>query len=66
MKLTQEIVEQNQIDTLAVELQADTKLTQVFELITLMSYTNFYTAMLEGIDPCPVPFVDQFKEELGK
>ena len=66
MKLTQEIVEQNQIDTLAVELQADTKLTQVFELISLMSYTNFYTAMLEGIDPCPVPFVDQFKEELGK
>ncbi|MFH2118252.1 MAG: bifunctional phosphoglucose/phosphomannose isomerase [Candidatus Paceibacterota bacterium] len=66
MKLTQEIVEQNHIDTLAVDLQASTKLTQVFELITLMAYANFYVAILEGIDPSPIPFVDQFKEELGK
>lgn len=66
MKITQEIVEQNQIDTLAIDMQAGSTFAQVFELITLMSYVNFYIAILEGIDPGPVPFVDRFKQELGK
>ncbi|HEX9817303.1 MAG TPA: bifunctional phosphoglucose/phosphomannose isomerase, partial [Patescibacteria group bacterium] len=57
MKITQQIVEENGVDTLVVDLQSETKLNQVFELITLMAYVNFYTAMLEGIDPSPIPFV---------
>lgn len=66
MKLTQQVVENNHIETTLVELSSPTKLTQAFELITLMSYTNFYVSMLEGINPAPIPFVDWFKEELGK
>ena len=66
MKLTQQVVEQNHIETMAIPMQSATKLTQVFELITLMAYTNFYVSMLEGINPSPIPFVDWFKEELSK
>lgn len=66
MVLTQEVVEKNAIDAMTVQLQADTKLAQVFELITLMAYTNFYVSILEGINPSPIPFVDWFKAELGK
>jgi glucose/mannose-6-phosphate isomerase len=66
MKLTQEVVENNHIDTMAIELTADTKLAQAFELITLMAYTNFYVCMLEGVNPAPIPFVDWFKEQMGK
>jgi glucose/mannose-6-phosphate isomerase len=64
MKLTQEIVEQNEIETYEVKLKSETKLTQAFELITLMAYANFYLSMLEGIDPSPIPYVDWFKTQL--
>ncbi|NCN45012.1 MAG: hypothetical protein COU63_00340 [Candidatus Pacebacteria bacterium CG10_big_fil_rev_8_21_14_0_10_36_11] len=66
MKITQTIVEHNEIESMAIHLTAETKLTQVFELITLMSYSGFYLSILEGIDPSPIPYVDMFKEELKK
>lgn len=66
MKLTQEVVENNGIDTLGIELTADTKMAQVFELMTLLLYANFYVGALENINPGPVPYVDWFKEQLGK
>lgn len=66
MKLTQEVVEKNEVDAMSVDLTAETKLAQAFELITLMAYANFYVSMLEGINPSPIPFVDWFKAELGK
>lgn len=43
-----------------------TKLQQVFEIIQLGAYTNFYLAMLNGINPAPIPWVDYFKEQMGK
>ncbi|MCC6710963.1 MAG: SIS domain-containing protein [Candidatus Pacebacteria bacterium] len=66
MKVTQQVVENNDIETMSINLESETKLTQVFELITLMSYAGFYVSMLEGIDPSPIPFVDYFKDELKK
>ena len=65
MRLTQEVVEQNEIETIHIDLTSDTKLTQVFELITLMAYTGFYLSILEGLNPSPIPFVDSFKEALA-
>jgi glucose/mannose-6-phosphate isomerase len=64
MQLTQEVVTKNEIETFAIPLTAETKLTQAFELITVMAYANFYLSMLEGIDPSPIPFVDWFKAQL--
>ena len=66
MTLTQAVVEQNKIETMAIKLESETKLTQVFELITLLAYAGFYVSMLEGINPSPIPFVDWFKDELSK
>ena len=66
MKLTQQVVEDNNIETISIKMNAESKLTQVFEEITLMAFTNYYVAMLEKIDPAPIPFVDWFKEELSK
>ncbi len=64
MKLTQHIVEENEIETTAVPLKSATKIEQAFEMISLFSFCSFYIAMLEGIDPSPIPFVDSFKEKL--
>lgn len=66
MKLTREAVDKAHIDTTAIDLEQTSKLTQVFESITTFAYANFYTAMLEGIDPSPIPTVDWFKKELKK
>ncbi len=66
MKLTQDAVERNEIDTTSIELTMSTKLTQVWESIALFAYANFYVAMLENINPAPIPTVDWFKDELKK
>lgn len=66
MQLTQQIVESNEIQTTSIPLQATSKLEQAFEMISLFSFCSFYLAMLEGIDPSPIPFVDEFKDELKK
>lgn len=66
MQLTQKIVEDNDIDSIAVPLKAQTKIEQVFELISILSFAGFYLAMLEGINPSPIPFVESFKVDLKK
>lgn len=66
LKLTQQVIEQNHIETIEISLTAESKLTQVFELITILAYATFYLSMLENIDPSPIPFVDWFKDELSK
>ena len=62
--LTQEIVEGYEIETLRVDLEAQTKLEQVWESITLLGFAGFYLAMLEGINPSPIPYVERFKKKL--
>ena len=64
MSLTQKAVNRTGIENLAIHLQAQTKMGQVFEMITLMAYTNFYLAMLYQIDPSLIPMVDWFKSQL--
>jgi glucose/mannose-6-phosphate isomerase len=66
VKLTQKIVEENHIETMMLELHSETKLEQVFETIALVGFAGFYLSIIEGIDPSPIPFVDKFKDELGK
>lgn len=64
MTITQELVDENGIETIAVEMTAKTKIEQVFETITLFAFAGYYLSMLEGIDPSPIPFVDSFKAKL--
>ncbi len=62
--LTQEAVQRQGCEALAIPLTAPTRLEQVFELISLCAYTNYYLAMLHGIDPCQIKIVDWFKQQL--
>ncbi len=63
--LTQKAVSREKIESLKIELESEGKLLQVFELITLMAYTNFYLSMLNKIDPSQIPMVDWFKAQLA-
>ena len=42
------------------------KLGQTGEVLVLGSYISYYSALLEGIDPTAIPYVDYFKKELRK
>ncbi|MDR0463155.1 MAG: bifunctional phosphoglucose/phosphomannose isomerase [Pseudomonadales bacterium] len=64
-ELVAKLFENKKFDHTVVELTTDSRLTQVFELLTMMSYTSIYLAILEEIDPSPVPIVDWFKNELA-
>ncbi len=64
--LTNEVAEQEGYPTEIISATAPTKLEQVFEIVQLGAYTNFYLAMLHGIDPAPIPKVDYFKAKLAK
>lgn len=65
MRLTKEVVNKNNIETIDIGLSGKTELEQVFELIQLGSFVTFYLAMLHGIDPAKIPWVDYFKEKLS-
>lgn len=64
--LTLHITQQEGYQSELIQATAPTKLEQVFEIIQLGAFTNFYLAMLNGIDPAPIPNVDYFKSELSK
>lgn len=65
-EVTKKVLDKNKIKFLSYKCQAKSKLAQVCEVLVLGSYTSFYSAMLEGIDPTAIPYVDFFKEQLKK
>ena len=65
-KVTQGVVKKNNIEFLEVKLKQKTKFLQSFELLLLGEWIAFYLAMLNDLDPSPIPYVDFFKKELDK
>lgn len=63
-RLTEDVINKVGYASEIITLSAPTRFTQVFELIQLGAYTNFYMAMLHGINPAPIPWVDYFKDQL--
>lgn len=66
MDLTEQVLEQNQIEYRSYTLQSQTKLAQAFELLLLGAYTGLYLALLNNQNPSPTHWVDWFKEQLKK
>lgn len=64
VELTQDVFESKDIETHQVVLRGPSKLAQTFEAITIFGYAGLYLAVLEGIDPAPIPNVENFKKAL--
>jgi glucose/mannose-6-phosphate isomerase len=64
--ITKQILDKNNIGYASYKTQEKTKLLQACEALILGSYISFYSAMLQGIDPTAIPFVDFFKQQLKK
>lgn len=64
--ITKEVVTKNGISHDSYQLRSSKKIIEIFELLVLSSYVSFYLAMLYGINPTPIPWVDYFKKELSQ
>lgn len=66
LHLTKQVIDKHDIHNQVLSLESSSKLGQAFEFMVLSSYTNFYLAMLNNVNPSPIPWVDWFKAELKK
>lgn len=65
-ELTRQLVDKVNIPTFVFTVQSATRLKQVFETIQFGNFYSFYLAMVNGVNPAPIPTVDWFKQELKK
>lgn len=63
--LTMDVMEKNNISTFKFTPSAKDKFSQVFESLHFFSYVNYYLALLNDVNPSPIPWVDYFKEKLA-
>lgn len=64
--ITKTVLDKNGISYVSLMLSAKKPLEQVVEALVFTSYVSYYSALVEGIDPTAIPFVDFFKEQLKK
>jgi len=62
--LTKEILKMNKINFVSIKAKEKSALEQTVEILIMSSYLSFYSAMVEGIDPTAIPFVDYLKAKL--
>lgn len=63
-RITKDVIEQNNIETIWYELKGKSRVEQAFELMGLGSYATMYLAVLYGQNPSIIPYVDYFKKKL--
>lgn len=66
LTITKDVVVKHKIPSITWNAEAKDFLSQAFEFIQFGGFVNFYLAIVNGIDPGPVPWVDYFKIELGQ
>jgi glucose/mannose-6-phosphate isomerase len=66
VQLTKQVLEKNMVPVQEYQLTSTTKFEQAFEMLVFGAYTNLYLAVLNNLNPSPIPWVDWFKAELKK
>lgn len=64
--ITKKVLDKNEIKHWSYTAQEKNKISQACEVLVFGSYVSYYGALLQGIDPTAIPFVDFFKNELKK
>ena len=64
--ITAEVVQKNNVATTTISCSSDSKIEQIFEVLTLGEYVSFYLSLLYDTDPTPIVWVDFFKQALSK
>ena len=64
--VTKRVLKKQGIKYLSFKPKSDGRLAQAWETLVWGYYVSFYLAMLNNINPTPVPWVDYLKKELSK
>lgn len=64
LKLTEEVLNKNNIPVKKLDLNGENKLEQSMELMQTGNFLSFYLAILNGKNPAEIPWVNYFKEKL--
>lgn len=64
--LTKDVVSKNNIKWIEFNAFGSSKISQMLTTLSFGGYLSLYLALLYGIDPSLIPWVDYFKEELLK
>lgn len=64
--VTKEVIKAKNIPQISYQCREESPFLQSLEVLVLSSYTSFYAAMLEDIDPTAIPMVDFLKASLKK
>ena len=65
-EITGEMLDQCKIPHQYIDGYGDNELTQVMSLVLLGDWVSYYLAMLNGIDPSPIPEIDLLKKRLAQ
>lgn len=66
MEISEKLLVKRGIPTEVVEMNGNNFFSKVFSTTLLCDWVSYYLAIKNGIDPAPVPIVDEFKKELKK
>lgn len=64
IEITKDVLSKNNIDYLSYRLKSETTLSQMLEILQFGGYLTFYLAIVNGVDPSKIPWVDYFKKRL--
>lgn len=64
--LTKQVLSKAGIESISYGVESNDKVQAAFEALVFSSWTSFYLAAANEIDPTPIPNVDFFKQELAK
>ncbi|MSQ14756.1 MAG: bifunctional phosphoglucose/phosphomannose isomerase [Dehalococcoidia bacterium] len=63
-QITEEVLKNSGIPYLLIEARGETPLSQMLSTVLLGDYVSLYLAMLNEVDPTPVPTIDYIKSRL--
>ncbi|OGH18408.1 MAG: hypothetical protein A3G13_02120 [Candidatus Levybacteria bacterium RIFCSPLOWO2_12_FULL_37_7] len=64
LELTKDVVTKNNIPFVEYQAQGTDELSQMLNVLSFGGYLSLYLALLYGLDPSLIPWVDYFKEQL--
>lgn len=59
--ITQQVLQKQEIACHTITARGETALEQAFDLLLLGGYASFYQAVMNRVNPTPIPWVDYFK-----
>lgn len=66
LDITQEIISESAGESVAVNTQGTSTLARMFSLIHLGDWVSYYLSAMNGVDPSPVPVIENLKQRLKK